>query len=303
MLPTLEGYGYRMVPCFLTPSLPATIISPDKVGRFFRCRGYTSISNFNGVGCQLRLHHCRRISEDITVPLVLDRGLLYSEPLIRPTTDADRLGPMPTPVLHVQKVDKVDNLSSNDDVSISSDSTAPTRNCCSGCVDGGTCARVPPTAPSDDNGVPVVETVEEDEDDDASQSSYSELPFDCNCCRVASPAEPPPSSDVAEKLLLFQRLGLQYDVPLEDLHQYADGVPSWSSDCPPLCGHCSSDDGSVSSEESSTDRNDDLHQFDYSRVYGTWTRICDSTPYSRSTSDSLASTVWSLAFTACLQDA
>lgn len=44
-LPTKEGYGYRMVPCFYTPTLGATIISPDVLGKKLGCRGYTSVSN------------------------------------------------------------------------------------------------------------------------------------------------------------------------------------------------------------------------------------------------------------------
>ena len=69
-IPTTDSTGHRMVKCYYTPSLPATIISPDAMGVQFRCRGYTSISNFDGTNCCVRLCHCRRVSEDIVVPLL-----------------------------------------------------------------------------------------------------------------------------------------------------------------------------------------------------------------------------------------
>jgi hypothetical protein len=55
-------------------------------------------------------------------------------------------------------------------------------------------------------------------------------------------------ADISEKLLLFQCLGCQFEVLLEELHQYADGVPDWSSNCPPLCGHTPSDVASPDSD-------------------------------------------------------
>jgi hypothetical protein len=45
------------------------------------------------------------------------------------------------------------------------------------------------------------------------------------------------SSDVADKLLYIQRLGFQYDTPIEDMHLHADGIPMWTADCPLACGH------------------------------------------------------------------
>jgi hypothetical protein len=45
------------------------------------------------------------------------------------------------------------------------------------------------------------------------------------------------SSSIAEKLLLFQCFGSQFDVPLEDLHLHALGFPIFDPSCPSVCGH------------------------------------------------------------------
>lgn len=58
-VPVLGGYGYRMMETFLTPSLHVTILSPDACGKQLQCGGYSSVSNFNGVDCQLELRHCK----------------------------------------------------------------------------------------------------------------------------------------------------------------------------------------------------------------------------------------------------
>ena len=92
-VPTDSISGFRMVRSYYTPTLPATILSPHAMGRQLHCRGYTSISNFDGTDCSLSLHHCRRVSEDVTFPLTLVRGLLYTPPLVAPTTDAERYEP------------------------------------------------------------------------------------------------------------------------------------------------------------------------------------------------------------------
>lgn len=57
---------------------------------------------------------------------------------------------------------------------------------------------------------------------------------------------------LVEKILFFQRLGYQTDVPLEILHQVADGVPEWSGACPPVCGHCSVPDPAATSDPDAT---------------------------------------------------
>jgi hypothetical protein len=93
--PTHQGYvripihgGIElMVTCYLTPSLEAMIVSPDAIGHEFQCRGYTSVSNFDGVSCSLTLRHCRYVSRDARFPLLLVQGLLYTEPLLPPMTE------------------------------------------------------------------------------------------------------------------------------------------------------------------------------------------------------------------------
>ena len=88
-VPVDNDHGYQMVKCFLTPSLPATIVSPDALGRQLGCRGYTSVSWFDGSDCFVHLHHCHWTSQDLQIPLTLVRGLLYSQPLILPPTELD----------------------------------------------------------------------------------------------------------------------------------------------------------------------------------------------------------------------
>jgi hypothetical protein len=96
----IDGGIELMVTCYLTPSLEATIVSPDAIGREFQCRDYTSVSNFDGVGCSLTLRHCRYASRDARFPLLLVQGLLYTEPLLPLMTDAERTGPMPASLRH-----------------------------------------------------------------------------------------------------------------------------------------------------------------------------------------------------------
>ena len=104
--PTHQGFlrvptshGTKLIPTFLTPTLPATIMSPDSACRHFRCQGYTAISNCDGHNCSLTLRHCQRTNGDIHLPAVLRRGLLYSQPLLAPQTEADRTGPPPRAAL------------------------------------------------------------------------------------------------------------------------------------------------------------------------------------------------------------
>ena len=103
--PTHEGYlcvdsetGPTLLRTFLTPSLPATILSPDAACRENDCSGYTAISNCDGHNCSVTLRHCKRRSGDLRLPAVLRRGMLYTRPLIRPTAD-QRMGCRPPPSL------------------------------------------------------------------------------------------------------------------------------------------------------------------------------------------------------------
>lgn len=57
-VPDLSPLGFRQIECLYTPSLPVTNVSPDTVSCQFKCCGYRSVSNFDGVGCKLHLHHC-----------------------------------------------------------------------------------------------------------------------------------------------------------------------------------------------------------------------------------------------------
>ena len=281
-VPDSSPLGYRQIECLYTPSLPVTIISPDKVGRQFKCRGYTSVSNFDGVGCELRLHHCRRISEDVSIPLTLCRGLLFTDSLIPPANDSDRLAPMPRPALHAHKVARtVCGAPDSDD-----ESTASTAR-----VDNRTMPTFFPSTHVDQvesmGNVPVVETVSDEELDrstsdaenrclDCKQdhnwrapddgqtpqaSTVDDAPVACSCtdslscsskgdsydspdasclCHQVAGNDGPTNLSLADKMLLFQRLGSQFDIPLDDMHLYADGVPQWSDKSPSICGHTDS---------------------------------------------------------------
>jgi hypothetical protein len=86
-IPDSSPRGFVMVRCYHTPGLPTTIISPDAIARAHDCASYHSISNLDGTDCSLTLRHNKRTSQDIHFPLVLVRGLLYTQPLIKPTPD------------------------------------------------------------------------------------------------------------------------------------------------------------------------------------------------------------------------
>jgi hypothetical protein len=119
-----------MYKCFYTPTLDATIISPDAVGNQLGCRGYTTVSNFDGIGCEIRLRHCRQTSEDIVMKLTLCRSLLFTAPLI-PASSAEHSGPIPCPLLHVRKIERDSDVSVSiaDDASTASTIRADNRTC------------------------------------------------------------------------------------------------------------------------------------------------------------------------------
>ena len=92
-----SGRSFEFVRCFYTPTLPATILSPDKAGREHGCAGYLAVSLFQSTTkrrCALHLLHCRRTSQDIRFPLISRGGLLYTEALIRPTS-SEHTAPLP----------------------------------------------------------------------------------------------------------------------------------------------------------------------------------------------------------------
>ena len=100
-VPDLQG-GHMLIQCFYTPSLPATILSPDAAGHELGCQGWSCFSHFFGGSCFIRLHHCCHTSGDCVLPATPIHGLLYSEPLVPPLTPADCAHPHPHPKLHVQ---------------------------------------------------------------------------------------------------------------------------------------------------------------------------------------------------------
>jgi hypothetical protein len=89
-----------MVGCWYTPSLPATIVSPSRICREHKFRG------FAGVGL---LGSSTRSVPTPMLPLAPsfvednNNNLLYRNPLIRPTA-AQHADPLPKPVLCVHRV-------------------------------------------------------------------------------------------------------------------------------------------------------------------------------------------------------
>lgn len=76
--PTHKGYmcigtetGPTLVPTYLTPSLPATILSPDAACRDNDCSGYTAISNCDGHNCSVTPRHSKQRSGDLRITAVL----------------------------------------------------------------------------------------------------------------------------------------------------------------------------------------------------------------------------------------
>ena len=141
-VPSTDTDGFNLVACFHTPTLPATIMSPDRVGKSNGCRGYSTLSLFNAdlaTQCHLRLHHCLRSAQDITFPLTAIRGLLYTDPVSRPTA-TEHAAPRPkvavtictgTPAdIHAVNTDDTNMASTPHDDSTSSDVDPPC-SCCS----------------------------------------------------------------------------------------------------------------------------------------------------------------------------
>jgi hypothetical protein len=199
-VPTNDSVGYRMSKCYFTPTLPATILSPDSMGKQFGCRGYTSLSSFVGGECNVHLFHCKRISEDVMVPLMLIRGLLYTRPLVLPSTKADRYDPLPLPVLHVRRVDT---------------SSAPSLKLPAATLLPMNVGRDPSAAASAAARVPPVTTVSDNDDADNDHDVADAAPATvdatcsplftglCSCCAHDPNTNPYPSDSLSEKLLYF----------------------------------------------------------------------------------------------------
>jgi hypothetical protein len=90
-----------MVFCLYTPSLPATIVSPFSLGLQLHSRGYTCVSNFDSCDCTVTLHSRDPAAPDISFPQRLLRGLLFSHPILFPSSLAHSASPPPelVPVL------------------------------------------------------------------------------------------------------------------------------------------------------------------------------------------------------------
>ncbi len=67
--------------------------------------------------------------------------------------------------------------------------------------------------------------------------TMTHLPFQSDCCQIKLARYDILSSSLAEKILLFQSFGSQFDVPLKDMHLHAQGVPAFDPSCPSVCGH------------------------------------------------------------------
>ena len=90
------GYGYLKIPIkehpqylfvrtYYVPQIPATILSPDRMGRALRCRGYHTYSDFVDNRASMELTDCQRCDGTVHIDLQRIRGLLYTDSLMLPT--------------------------------------------------------------------------------------------------------------------------------------------------------------------------------------------------------------------------
>jgi hypothetical protein len=170
--PSLTGNGYHMVACFYTPTLPATLISPDRIGKAFKCEGYSTLSLFKQKQqCELRLHHCQRDSQDLLFPLTSIRGLLFTDLLVTPT-DAEHVSARPRAALHVCALEvKSVPLSEVQSVPVSSDTEKVADSPPADLDTNGDATVAPTSAPADDATT----------DDDLSDSGIDFSAASCSC--------------------------------------------------------------------------------------------------------------------------
>ena len=83
-IPCSHASGYIFLPCFYTPEIPATILSPDAAARRFKCRGYSTFSDIIDGTASMQLVDCVNCTGPIDFKLTCIRGLLYTEPMVRP---------------------------------------------------------------------------------------------------------------------------------------------------------------------------------------------------------------------------
>ena len=84
-LPTSGTRNFLEIACYYTPEIPATIISPDAIGKALDCVGYQTYSDFQGDRSTLNLMDCSALNGDLVIGLQRIRGLLFTEPLLAPT--------------------------------------------------------------------------------------------------------------------------------------------------------------------------------------------------------------------------
>ena len=215
--------GYILVKTFHTPTLPTTIVSPYATGRQHHCHGYTTVTNFDGSNCSIRLRHSRRSAEDILLPVHLRQGLLYSSPLLIPST-SEHESSRPSSVLRIREI-------------TTDDSTSIPCGCCSG---SGTSPSVPE---------PSMFTCQVCGSGDTTfgsdNNSAGEGP-DPSAANVPDPSvgeglQPPPPSSLLDpdprsfqlchlsrdqlRILWHQRLGHIHSRRVGRMHNFARGVP------------------------------------------------------------------------------
>ena len=94
-IPTGDKSGGTFVPTYYTPQIPATIISPDAVGKTYGCRGYHTYSDFVGNRASLDLTGCTGCDSDLRLELSRIRGLLYTDSLVAPTPHEHKMSELP----------------------------------------------------------------------------------------------------------------------------------------------------------------------------------------------------------------
>lgn len=85
-VPCVNSPGFHFVESYYTPEVPATIISPDCLGRALGCDGYHTYSDFVNGSALLQLERCNLCpSPNMDFRLQRIRGLLFTDHLIAPT--------------------------------------------------------------------------------------------------------------------------------------------------------------------------------------------------------------------------
>ena len=93
-VPCSDGGQSRFVKTFFTPEIPATILSPDAMGRELGCKGYHTYSDFRKGRATMDLTDCQACDGPTHFDLRLIRGLLFTEHMIAPTPQ-EHVDPVP----------------------------------------------------------------------------------------------------------------------------------------------------------------------------------------------------------------